>query len=66
MKHLSERYKIKLFAAFLIFVAIWTGSVTVSAAARPETPVLSGTAAGNRVTLTWNKVKKASGYQIFL
>ncbi len=25
-----------------------------------------GTAAGNRVTLNWNKVKKASGYQIFL
>ena len=55
-----------MFIAFLIFVAIWTGSVTVSAAARPETPVLSGTVAGNRVTLTWNKVKKASGYQIFL
>ena len=66
MKHLSERYKVKMLAVFLIFAAIWTGSVTVSAAARPETPVLSGTAAGNRVTLSWNKVKKVSGYQIFL
>jgi len=43
------------------------GTVSASAAsAKPETPVLSGTAAGNRVTLNWNKVKKASGYQIFL
>ena len=42
------------------------GEMFRSKYAKPETPVLSGTAAGNRVTLNWNKVKKASGYQIFL
>ena len=46
-------------------IAVWN-SIGIRSICKTETPVLSGTAAGNRVTLNWNKVKKASGYQIFL
>ena len=61
------KYIRKSFFLFWLIAVMLFGTVSVSAAsAKPETPVLSGTAAGNRVTLNWNKVKKASGYQIFL
>ena len=61
------KYIRKSFSLFLLISVMLFGTVSVSAAsAKPETPVLSGTAAGNRVTLNCNKVKKASGYQIFL
>ena len=61
------KYIRKSFFLFWLIAVMLFGTVSASAAsAKPETPVLSGTAAGNRVTLNWNKVKKASGYQIFL
>ena len=61
------KYIRKSFSLFLLISVMLFRTVSASAAsAKPETPVLSGTAAGNRVTLNWNKVKKASGYQIFL
>lgn len=61
------KYIRKSFSLFWLIAVMLFGTVSASAAsAKPETPVLSGTAAGNRVTLNWNKVKKASGYQIFL
>ena len=61
------KYSRKSFFLFWLIAEMLFGTVSASAAsAKPETPVLSGTAAGNRVTLNWNKVKKASGYQIFL
>lgn len=60
------KYIRKSFSLFWLIAVMLFGTVSASAAsAKPETPVLSGTAAGNRVTLNWNKVKKASGYQIF-
>ena len=61
------KYIRKSFSLFWLIAVMLFGTVSASAAsAKPETPVLSGTAVGNRVTLNWNKVKKASGYQIFL
>lgn len=61
------KYIRKSFSLFWLIAVMLFGTVSASAAsAKPETPVLSGTAAENRVTLNWNKVKKASGYQIFL
>ena len=59
------KYIRKSFSLFWLIAVMLFGTVS-AASAKPETPVLSGTAAGNRVTLNWNKVKKASGYQIFL
>ena len=49
------KYIRKSFSLFLLISVMLFGTVSVSAAsAKPETPVLSGTAAGNRVTLNWN------------
>ena len=60
------KYIRKSFFLFWLIAVMLFGTVSASAAsAKPETPVLSGTAAGNRVTLNWNKVKKASGYRFF-
>ena len=51
-----------------MMLILQTGMITAAygAAKKPETPVLSGKASGNEVMLTWNKVKRASGYHIFL
>ena len=51
------KYIRKSFFLFWLIAVMLFGTVSASAAsAKPETPVLSGTAAGNRVTLNWNKV----------
>lgn len=64
-KFLKPGYKMAFF--FALILALQTGLISVyGAAGKPETPVLSGMANGNEVTLTWNKVKQASGYHIFL
>lgn len=53
------KYIRKSFFLFWLIAVMLFGTVSASAAsAKPETPVLSGTAAGNRVTLNWNKVKE--------
>lgn len=49
---------------FLVF--LWTVSVRAGSPAKPATPVLKGTAHKNEVTLTWNQVKNARGYHIYL
>ena len=52
------KYIRKSFSLFWLIAVMLFGTVSASAAsAKPETPVLSGTATGNRVTLNWNKVK---------
>ena len=57
------KYIRKSFSLFWLIAVMLFGTVSASAAsAKPETPVLSGTAAGNRVTLNWNKVKKVSRF----
>lgn len=61
------RYGRKFMLLFFIICIFQINAVTAAGAVtKPQTPVLSGTASGNRVTLTWNKIKKASGYHIFL
>lgn len=55
------KYIRKSFSLFWLIAVMLFGTVSASAAStKPETPVLSGTAAGNRVTLNWNKVKKGT------
>lgn len=61
------KYGRNVILLFLSVCVFQISAVAVfGASAKPETPILSGTASGNQVTLTWNKVKKASGYHIFL
>ena len=62
------KFGYKITICFVMMLILQTGMITAvyGAAKKPETPVLSGKASGNEVTLTWNKVKRASGYHIFL
>ena len=62
------KFGYKITICFVMMLILQTGMITAvyGAAKKPETPVLSGKAGGNEVTLTWNKVKRASGYHIFL
>lgn len=63
--HIKKIKKIFLVlaAVILCFPAV---AVKASEQAKPAVPVLQGTARGNTVTLTWNSVENASGYQIYL
>ena len=62
------KFGYKITICFVMMLILQTGMITAvyGAAKKPETPVLSGKASGNEVMLTWNKVKRASGYHIFL
>ena len=60
------KYIRKSFSLFWLIAVMLFGTVSASAAsAKPETPVLSGTAVGNRVTLNWNKVKRPPAIRFF-
>lgn len=53
---------------FLVFLIVFVLAVPVKAASsdRPSVPVLKGIAHQNEVTLTWDPVKNARGYQLYL
>lgn len=54
-----------LIAMCLLFAAV-PQRVSAAAIPKPAVPVMKGTADKNVVTLTWNRVKNASGYRIYL
>lgn len=60
--------KIRTMVIILVWIILCIPAVSVKAAGpvRPEVPRLRGIADKNTVTLTWNPVKNASGYQIYL
>lgn len=59
----KNRY-VGLLVLFLVFLC--AVPVRAAAPAKPNIPILRGTAHKNEVTLTWNQVKHARGYHIYL
>lgn len=59
----KRRYQVLL---TLLMVFLSTVTVRAASPAKPATPVLKGVAHKNEVTLTWNQVKNARGYHIYL
>lgn len=59
-------YRILLFAAVCLLPIAVPQRVSAAAIPKPAVPVMKGTADKNVVTLTWNQVKNASGYRIYL